>query len=224
MPKVSNDLKLVIFDCDGTLVDGQHMIISAMKQASIKCNIPYAGDEATRRIVGLSLPDAIVRIYPQLSDHDHNLIHSEFINHFQYLRTLDDYHEPLYDGIKEAIKALDDMDILLGIATGKSARGLKNTLKIHQLEDYFITLNTADDGPGKPDPSMINVALSNTGAMRENTYMIGDTTYDMQMAALAGVRSIGVTWGYHPKSELIASGANHIISHISELITLVKDR
>ena len=223
MSKIDNDLKLVIFDCDGTLVDGQHMIIDSMKQASINCKIPYAGDDAVRRIVGLSLLEAITQVYPGLTSRDHDLIQSEFISHFRYLRTLEDHHEPLYDGIKDAIITLGDMGILLGVATGKSTRGLISTLKVHSIEDHFVTLNTADDGPGKPDPSMINVALSDTGVDKRNTYMIGDTTYDMQMAALAGVHSVGVTWGYHEKHELIASGANHIISHISELIELVKD-
>jgi phosphoglycolate phosphatase len=217
------NLKLVIFDCDGTLVDGQHMIITAMKQASENCNIPYPGDEPVRRIVGLSLLEAISRVYPHLTSHDHDLLRKEFVNHFQYLRTLEDQHEPLYDGIKDAITELSDMGILLGVATGKSTRGLKNTLKNHGLEDHFVTLNTADDGPGKPHPSMINVALSDTGVLKENAFMIGDTTYDMLMAAEAGVCSVGVTWGYHEKSELISCGANHIISHISELIELVKD-
>lgn len=223
MPKVINDLKLAIFDCDGTLVDGQHMIISAMKQASENCKIPYPGDEPVRRIVGLSLLEAIKRVYPGLSSNDHDYLREEFVNHFQYLRTLDDHHEPLYEGIREAIIELSDSGILLGVATGKSSRGLKSTLEVHGLEDHFVTLNTADDGPGKPHPSMINVALSDTGVARENAFMIGDTTYDMIMAKEAGVRSVGVTWGYHEKSELISSGANHIISHISELFELVKD-
>lgn len=219
----AGDLKLAIFDCDGTLVDGQHMIISAMQQASEKCKIPYPGDEPVRRIVGLSLFEAITTIYPNISSNDHDALHKEFIEHFQYLRTLDDHSEPLYEGILEVLNQLKNSGMLLGVATGKSARGLKNTLENHGLEDHFVTLNTADDGPGKPDPSMINVALSDTGVMRENAFMIGDTTYDMIMAAHAGVRSVGVTWGYHAKDELISSGANHIINHISELIELVKN-
>jgi phosphoglycolate phosphatase len=219
MPK--SDLKLVIFDCDGTLVDGQHMIIRSMKQASEACEIPYPGDEDVRRIVGLSLLEAISKIYPKLSSHDHDLLRDEFVAHFQFLRTLEDQHEPLYDGIFDAIHTLDEMGFLLGVATGKSKRGLLNTLKNHNLEKYFVTLNTADDGPGKPHPSMINRALSDTGVKNCNAFMIGDTTYDMQMAAQASVRSIGVTWGYHEKHELISSGANHIVNHISEIIELV---
>lgn len=219
----TNELKLAIFDCDGTLVDGQHMIISAMQQASDKCKIPYPGDEPVRRIVGLSLFEAISTIYPDISGADHDALHKEFIEHFQYLRTLDDHTEPLYEGILDALKQLKDLDVLLGVATGKSARGLRNTLENHGLEDYFVTLNTADDGPGKPHPSMINVALSDTGVSRENAFMIGDTTYDMIMARQAGVRSVGVTWGYHAKDELIKSGATHIIEHISEFINLVKN-
>lgn len=220
---MSEKLKLAIFDCDGTLVDGQHMIISSMRRASEKCNIPYPGDEPVRRIVGLSLLEAITRVYPTLSGHDHNSLHQAFIDHFQYLRTLDDYHEPLYDGVREVITELHGQGILLGVATGKSTRGLHSTLKNHGLQDYFVTLNTADDGPGKPHPSMINVALSDTGVERENALMIGDTTYDMVMAANAGVRSVGVTWGYHAKDELVSCGANHIIEEISELAELVKD-
>lgn len=219
---MSDGLKLVIFDCDGTLVDGQHMIINSMKQASENCNIPYPGDEPVRRIVGLSLHEAIERVYPKFSENDHSALHKEFIEQFQHLRTLDDHHEPLYDGIKDVIVELSEMGVLLGVATGKSTRGLKNTLLNHDLSDHFVTLNTADDGPGKPDPSMINVALADTGVLRENAYMIGDTTYDMLMAKHAGVHSVGVTWGYHEKHELISSGAKHIIDHISELIELVK--
>jgi phosphoglycolate phosphatase len=198
------------------------MIISSMKHASEKFDILYPGDEQVRRIVGLSLLEAISTVFPELTDHDHQLLKSEFIDHFQYLRTLDDYHEPLYEGIRETILKLNDMGILLGVATGKSTRGLKNTLLNHGLHDHFVTLNTADDGPGKPHPSMINVALSESGVSKDNAIMIGDTTYDMIMAENAGVKSVGVTWGYHPEDELKSSGANHIIHHISELINLVK--
>lgn len=220
---MSSDLKLAIFDCDGTLVDGQHMIISSMKMASERCNIPYPGDEPVRRIVGLPLYEAITRVYPDLKEIDHGRLQKEFIEHFQFLRTLDDQHEPLYDGVREVILELDKMGILLGIATGKSSRGLKKTLHNHGLEGHFVTLNTADDGPGKPDPSMINVALAETGVKKENAVMIGDTTYDMIMAKQAGVRSVGVTWGYHETHELISSGAHHIIGHISELVELLKE-
>ncbi len=219
---MSEKLKLAIFDCDGTLVDGQHMIISSMKQASEKCRIPYPGDEQVRRIVGLSLFEAITLIYPKISDNDHTMLHRAFVEHFQYLRTLDDQHEPLYDGIREVISELHNKGILLGIATGKSLRGLRSTLSNHNLQDYFVTLNTADDGPGKPHPSMINEALADTGVDPENAVMIGDTTYDMVMAANAGVRSIGVSWGYHSREELISSGADHIVDKILELSDLIK--
>ena len=120
------------------------------------------------------------------------------------------------------ITELHDAGILLGVATGKSTRGLRNTLNNHGLQDYFVTLNTADDGPGKPHPSMINVALNDTGVEKENAFMIGDTTYDIVMAANAGVRSIGVTWGYHAKDELISCGADHIVHDMSEIVDLVK--
>ncbi len=219
---MSDALKLAIFDCDGTLVDGQHMIISSMIHACEKHNIPYPGDELVRRMVGLSLMEAITTGFGSLSEHDHKLIHRAFIEHFQYLRTQDDHEEPLYDGVLDVINNLHDTGILLGIATGKSTRGLHNTLNNHGLQDYFVTLNTADDGPGKPHPSMINVALNDTGVEKENAFMIGDTTYDIVMAANAGVRSIGVTWGYHAHDELVSCGADHIVHEISEIVDLVK--
>ena len=219
---MSEELKLALFDCDGTLVDGQHMIINAMRQASKICNIPYAGDDKVRHIVGLSLHEAILNIYPDLTENDYSLLHKNFVEHFQYLRTLKDHDEPLYEGIKDTILELNKMGIILGVATGKSTRGLINTLDNHGLKDYFVTLNTADDGPGKPNPAMINAALSDTGVLRANTYMIGDTTYDMVMAKQAGVHSVGVTWGYHETHDLVLSGADHIIDHISEFIDLIK--
>jgi phosphoglycolate phosphatase len=217
-----SDLKLILFDCDGTLVDGQHMILSAMKVASLKMNIEYPGDEASRRIVGLSLTQALETVFPQLADEKIEEVKMHFIEHFQHLRTLPDQNEPLYDGIKEMLHLLNDKGYLLGVATGKSMRGLKHTIANNDLEDLFVTLNTADCGAGKPDPAMIKAAMRDTGVRPENLYMIGDTTFDMEMAQNAGVKSVGVSWGYHEVSELNAFGATYIIDHISELLEILE--
>lgn len=215
-----SDLKLVLFDCDGTLLDGQHMILDAMRSASKTCGVPSLEDHVVRRIVGLSLGVAIERLFP-----DHRAAHEDireaFVERFHFLRETEQGHEPLYDGIREMIEKLHGAGILMGVATGKSRRGLKHALKTHDLANYFVTLNTADDGPGKPDPAMVYNALKETGVAAENTFMVGDTTFDIHMARAAKVTAIGVTWGYHEEHELVDAGADHMLHHISGLSKLV---
>ncbi|PCI32738.1 MAG: hypothetical protein COB54_06480 [Alphaproteobacteria bacterium] len=210
-------MKLIVFDCDGTLVDGQHLILDAMQSASRACEIVYPGDEVVRQIVGLSLLEAIEICYPQETATAHNALKDAFIGRFQELRLREEDDEPLYDGVLETILELHEAGYLLGIATGKSRRGLDVTLKNHDLRDYFLTLNTADDGPGKPHPSMLLNAMADVGAEPENTFMIGDTTYDIHMALAAKVRAVGVSWGYHDRDKLIQAGAHHMLDDILHL-------
>ena len=210
-------MKLIVFDCDGTLVDGQHLILDAMQSASRACEIAYPGDEAVRQIVGLSLLEAIEICYPREAEKAHNALKDAFIRRFQELRLREEDDEPLFDGVRELILELHEAGYLLGIATGKSRRGLNVTLKNHGLGDYFLTLNTADDGPGKPHPSMLINAMADVGAQPENTFMVGDTTYDIHMALAANVRAVGVSWGYHDRDKLIQAGAHHMLDEISQL-------
>lgn len=123
---------------------------------------------------------------------------------------------PLYPG---ALQALTDLgsapEVLLGVATGKSKRGLDKLIETHGLEGVFVTQQVADFHPSKPHPSMLHAAMSETGASPENTVMIGDTSYDMDMARAAGVRAIGVNWGYHDRKAL--TGAHRIIDDFDAL-------
>jgi phosphoglycolate phosphatase len=130
--------------------------------------------------------------------------------------------EPLYDGIADLIEMLDSDGWLLGVATGKSDRGLRLCLEHHGLHPRFVTLQTSDRHPSKPHPSMIEQAMADAGALTETTIMIGDTSYDMAMARAAGVTAIGVTWGYHEAEELVAAGADYIAEHPREIIQFVK--
>ncbi|NOZ42614.1 MAG: HAD-IA family hydrolase, partial [Alphaproteobacteria bacterium] len=187
-------MKLIVFDCDGTLVDGQHLIIAAMQAACRSCDVGYPGDEAIRQIVGLSLTEAIKICHPDQSAATYLALKAGFIDCFQQLRQQEEDNEPLFDGVREAIEQLADHGYLLGIATGKSRRGLLITLKNHQLSDYFLTLNTADDGPGKPHPAMLINAMRDTGVTPADTLMVGDTTFDVEMAIAAKVHVVGVSW------------------------------
>lgn len=128
-----------------------------------------------------------------------------------------DYHDPLYPGAAEAIEALDTAGYLLGVATGKSRRGLHHTLDTLGLRQRFVTLQTADDAPSKPHPEMLRRAMSETGCTADETILVGDTTFDIEMAVNAGAVAIGVSWGYHHPDELDAAGAQKIVDSFPEL-------
>ena len=219
------DLKLVIFDCDGTLVDSQHMIHSAMRMAFEGQGMLAPDIAAVRRVVGLSLFDAVERILPEGSEAALiNQLVDGYKGAFQGLRVAgQDRHEPLYDGIADLVNELSSSGYLLGVATGKSLRGLHKTLEMHGLRDKFITLQTADYHPSKPHPSMVYKAMDDAGVGKAQAVMIGDTTFDMEMAKNANVTSIGVNWGYHDDHELLAYGAHGVATSTANLRQLIVD-
>lgn len=164
---MSNPLKLVIFDCDGTLVDSQHMILAAMQHAYIAHALPVPARETLLSIVGLSLNEAFTTLgkgaerFPVASLAEHYKLA------FHAMRETGEHMEPLYPGAMEAIAALARRDdIVLGIATGKSQRGVRVVLGHHGLLDHFITIKTADDAPSKPDPGMVIAAMEMQASAR----------------------------------------------------------
>ncbi len=210
--------KLVVFDWDGTLVDSQRYIVAAMTAAFADLDLPAPAPEAVRRVVGLRLETAAAQLLSDPEDMDTaERIARAYRRAFQSLRARGDLHETLFPGARETLALLDEPQVCLGIATGKGRRGLLSSLERHGLRDYFVTLQTADDGPGKPDPEILHRAMAEVGAERTETVLIGDTSFDMEMAANAGVRAIGVGWGYHPADELRGCGAARVIESFSEL-------
>ncbi len=216
-------MKLVLFDCDGTLVDSHHNIATAMRQAFEAVGVPYPGDEATRRVIGLSLPEAVRPLAPEAGPEIWERLSDAYREAFFALRQQPDFHEPLFPGAREAIEALAERDdVLLGIATGKARRGLEVLLDRFDLRDFFVTTQTADDAPSKPHPGMVLRAIEETGADPARTVLVGDTTHDMLMAANAGTRGLGVKWGYHPPDELRRAGAREIASRFNDVPPLVE--
>ena len=214
--------RLAIFDYDGTLVDSQANICLAMEDCFVRAGMEAPPRERTRRLVGLSLVDAMQAMLTDAARHMHLTLAEDYKSAFQRLRGLGLVEEPLYEGVAELIERLDREGWLLGVATGKSDRGLKICLDHHGLHPRLFTLQTAVRHPSKPHPSMIDQAMADAGAEPESTIMIGDTSYDMAMARAAGVTAIGVTWGYHGAQELLQAGAHHIASHPLEVLDLVK--
>lgn len=201
---------LVVFDCDGTLVDSQHSICTAMTRAFEEAKLAPPDRAAILSVVGLSLPLAIARLLPDAEADFHDHLSDRYKLAFQAMRREEGVCEPLYPGIADLVVELDAAGWLLGVATGKSDRGLALCLTHHGLIDRFVTLQTADRHPSKPHPSMLLTAMAEAGAAPDTTVMIGDTSFDIDMGVAAGVRSIGVAWGYHPPAELLASGAQAV--------------
>lgn len=214
--------RLAIFDCDGTLVDSQADICAAMDAAFATAGLIPPDRTATRRIVGLSLHEAMRRLHPAGGDRDHAALAGYYKDAFRARREAGAVAEPLYEGIAALVEELAGAGWLLGVATGKSDRGLAHCLATHGLTGHFVTLQTADRHPSKPHPSMVEACLEATGASATHTAMIGDTAYDMEMARNAGTRAFGVDWGYHDPAELFDAGAEAVATTMAELRALLK--
>ena len=214
--------RLAIFDCDGTLVDSQINICLAMEDCFARAGLAAPCRERARRVVGLSLVEAMRAMLPEADPEFHVTLAEDYKLAFHRLRGQGLVDEPLYEGVADLIDALDTDGWLLGIATGKSDRGLGLCLDHHGLSRRFVTLQTADRHPSKPHPSMVEQAMADAGADRATTIMIGDTSYDMAMARAAGVTAIGVAWGYHEPRELRDAGAHHVADHPSDILELIK--
>lgn len=218
---MAEELILVLFDCDGTLVDSQHSIAAAMAVAFEGCGLTPPPLAAVRQVVGLSLSESVQRLAPSLPEARVAAVVAAYRQAFAHLYADDPARDPLYPGAREAISALDDAGRLMGIATGKSRGGVSVLLDGHELLHRFVTLQTPDTNPGKPHPGMIDSALAETGVERTHTLFVGDSVYDMQMAVNAGVVGIGVDWGYHAPAELKQAGAAHVLSRFDDLADLV---
>ncbi len=220
---MSAPLRLVLFDVDGTLVDSQGSIVAAMTASFNALSLPVPDRQAILSIVGLSLPVAI----SELANEHATEVQQRLVDGYKQA-----YHahrvaqgaasSPLYPGAREVIEALHAIpEVLLGVATGKSQRGLEALIEAHGLERYFVTRQVADHHPSKPHPSMIETACAETGVGAGNTVMIGDTRFDMDMARAAGVPGIGVTWGYHDRSAL--ESATRIIETFDQLPNVLNE-
>jgi phosphoglycolate phosphatase len=210
--------RLVVFDCDGTLVDSQHNIIAATIEAWRRHGLADPAPDQIRRQVGLTLEIAIDRMLgggdpvfvSALANTYRDIVHD--------LRNQADLQEPMFDGMRQLIVDLEAPEIFLGVATGKNLVGLEHTLRELGLRERFHTLQTPDHCRSKPDPHMVLRAMAETAVEADETVVIGDTTFDIEMARSAGATAIGVGWGYHAVEELHAAGANAVLKHPSELI------
>ncbi|WP_299423910.1 HAD-IA family hydrolase [uncultured Shimia sp.] len=211
-------LKLVIFDVDGTLVDSQGLIVEAMNLAFDGEGLAAPSRADTLSIVGLSLDVAMFKLMPEADAELRARLVEGYKQGYMQRRAETGVAQssPFFTGARDVLQRLHGHDdVLLGVATGKSRRGLDKLIEGHGLDGLFVTTQVADDHPSKPHPSMITTALAETGVEARDAVMIGDTSYDMEMAASAGVAGIGVGWGYHETSAL--SAARHVVEDFEAL-------
>ncbi|MCG7628871.1 HAD-IA family hydrolase [Epibacterium sp. MM17-32] len=217
---MTSALKLILFDVDGTLVDSQGTIVSCMNEAFAGAGVEPPSRAAILSIVGLSLPQAMTRLAEDQSAQVQDALVEGYKKAYQAARLREGAaHSPLYPGARAVLDALHAVpEYILGVATGKSQRGLDALIEGHDL-GMFVTRQVADHHPSKPHPSMILAAMSETGIPPADTVMIGDTTFDMDMGRAAGVTTIGVDWGYHAAAHL---GADHMLAEFAALPDLLR--
>jgi phosphoglycolate phosphatase len=210
--------QLIVFDCDGTLVDSQAVIVACAQDAFAAVGLVAPSPERIRHIVGLSLEPAmrvlLGRDDPELGQQ----IAGAYREAFFARRGMPDHDEPLFPGVIETLAALRERGAVMGVATGKTMRGLVQILEKHGIAHYFETLQTADLHPSKPHPAMMEAAMQETGYAPDVTWIIGDTTYDIEMGRFAGCRGIGVAYGNHPAAALTKAGALHIVERIDGVL------
>ena len=218
-------MKLVIFDCDGTLVDSAGEISANMQTVFDAHGVDWPGAEATRQCVGLSLIEFMRRLHPDGTPETHQALAQDYRDLFQKNADQDKRPQVFFDGALEVIQRLRQRDeVLLALATGKSQRGVTRFLENAGLSrNMFVSIQTADDAPSKPNPAMVLQAMAEAGGIGgHDTVMVGDASYDMEMARAAGVFAIGVEWGYHDVDILLGSGAQEILNHFNDLDAMLE--
>ena len=211
-----NEPRLIVFDLDGTLIDSAAMIVGAMHAAFAAVDLPAPDRSAMLSVVGLSLPLALARLAPQADATTLDRLIAAYKADFQAQRVAET--APLYPGARALLDRLaGQAHTLLAVATGKSRRGLDHILDSHDLRGLFLSTQSADDHPSKPHPGMIDACLRATGTVPARAAMIGDATFDIEMARAAGVAGVGVGWGFQPPARLLAAGAVHVAQDFDDL-------
>ena len=211
-------MKLVVFDCDGTIVDSQAGIVLSMEHAFKSLRMVPPGREQILAVVGLSLPEAVSSLAPEAEYATRVDLAERYKQAFRELDRDPADMDVLFPYAREMIAHLSNSGaLLLGIATGKSRHGIDRLFDREGWHKSFATIQTSDDHPSKPHPSMLLQAMLEAGTSPSETVMVGDTTYDMLMARAAGVAAVGVAWGYHTAAELAEAGAQVIVERFEDL-------
>ncbi len=211
---------LILFDLDGTLLDSASIIIAAQEMTAQAHGLIHPGRERGFAIVGLSLDIALAELFGNAVPASE--LSTTYKRIFNDLRGTAGHEEPLFDGVAAMLTNVAALpDTLLGIATGKTRRGVDHVIDAFGWHELFVTVQTADSAPSKPDPGMIHQAMAAAGSGPARTVMIGDSVHDMRMAKAAGVAAIAVSWGFQPVSMLLEAGADSVAESAADLLALI---
>ena len=207
--------RLFVFDWDGTLMDSVGRIVSCLRQAAEEQGLADLGDAAFADVIGLGLPQAIAQLYPQLNPRQIEQFRDDYAARFV---AADARPSQLFPGALQLLEALRARGHWVAVATGKSRRGLDRVLGELGLDDCFHATRCADETASKPDPRMLHEIVAALGAEPEQAVMIGDTEYDLEMAARARIRSLGVSYGVHSRERLARHGPARIVDSLPEIL------
>jgi phosphoglycolate phosphatase len=217
MPATSR-LRLAVFDVDGTLLDSAHSIVEGVRACWDACGFPEPDEAAVRRVIGLPWEESIQALLPGSGAEEVAKVKAYHDEVARGIRPRPPREQVLFPGAAETLAAFETEGYLLSIITSRSHGRLVELLEGHGIARHFVTLRTVDHGPGKPAPDLMYQTLAETGADARETVMIGDTTFDVQMARNAGTSAIGVSWGVHERDELHGAGAHHVAETFTELL------
>jgi phosphoglycolate phosphatase len=206
--------ELLVFDWDGTVSDSESRIVAAMQEAIQEMALSDRDDNAVREIIGLSLDEAIIVLYPDMEARNRHLLAEQY--RLNYLAASPEC-TPLFPGTKKVISALHNAGYLLAVATGKSRRGLDRSLRENNLGDYFHASRCADETFSKPHPQMLRDLMQILNVAPSKTLMIGDSEYDLRMAMNAEVDSLAVSYGVHPPERLLKFNPLACLDSLNEL-------
>jgi phosphoglycolate phosphatase len=208
--------RLAIFDMDGTLIDSKAHIVAAMRAAFARVEQEAPERHMLLSVVGLSLNHAFEHLLPGQSPATYHAMQDAYRTHSQSV-TLD-APAPLFDGMRALLERLSQHEgLMLAVATGASARGMNSALHANGISHHFASLQCADHHPSKPNPSMVQACVDECGASVRDAIVIGDTTYDIEMAHAAGCASVGVLWGNHGHDALLSAQANTVVETTEQL-------
>jgi len=210
--------QLVIFDWDGTVMDSTGRIIACMHQAGADLCLPVLEDDAVREIIGLGLPEALRTLYPGIGDRDLERMRERYAVHFVAAEASP---SRLYPGARETLAALRAAGLRLAVATGKSRKGLDRVWASSGLGDSFDASRCADETHSKPHPAMVTELLIELGVAPERALVVGDTSFDLQMARDAGVDRVAVSYGAHPVDRLMNFHPLAVIDALPQLLPLL---
>ncbi len=213
----SDSVKLAVFDLDGTLLDSALSIVAGVRACWAACGFPEPDPVTVERIIGLPWEESVRALLPGAGEAEFAMIHNYHDEVARGVRRRPPCSEELFPGAREMLDTLEASGYLLAIITSRGARRLSEILDAEEIAGRFVSLKTTDHGPGKPSPELMLQTLAETGARPEEAVMVGDTTFDIEMARGAGTASVGVGWGVHEGDELMRAGADRVVAAFDEI-------